>query len=96
MNDVINDGQCGICGEGGEVFYLPIYPVGSEGVVVCLQCRIDLTEVVRAMMRVGGKQRLLGFLSARRGVVSLPLPSGPLPPPSPDIMPPLGREAHDA
>jgi len=59
------NGKCGICGDEGEVFYLPIYVIGSEGITVCLQCRIDIGDFIRSMMRVGQSRRMEGAAMGR-------------------------------
>jgi len=37
--------------------YLPLYAIGSEGIVVCLLCRIALTECAKNMKSAAGRSR---------------------------------------
>jgi hypothetical protein len=50
--------ECNVCGSREEVERLPIYIMGSEGVDLCLHCRLTVTEVVRGMLSVAGRRRL--------------------------------------
>ena len=56
MTTPIN-GECAICGERGQVFDMPLYVLGSEGLRVCLDCRIALADVAYAMMRATHRRR---------------------------------------
>jgi len=60
---------CSICrdkvGKDGEMIYLSLYCSGSEGIDVCLSCRIALTEYARSMMRIAGKCFFNGYRAAR-------------------------------
>jgi hypothetical protein len=40
---------CYLCDDDNEVQHLPLYVNGSEGVMLCLQCRMVLTELVSRM-----------------------------------------------
>lgn len=40
---------CYLCDDDTEVMHLPLYVHGSEGVLLCLRCRMILTELVRSM-----------------------------------------------
>ena len=54
--------QCGICPKQymrEDMTHLPIYVVGSEGIMVCLECRMLITEYVRGLRQLSGKVRLL-------------------------------------
>ena len=46
--------KCSLCfGESNEdMKHLPLYLNGSEGIIICTECRIVLTEVAKAMRRV--------------------------------------------
>lgn len=50
--------KCMACDNDKEVQYLPIYAFGSEGVNLCLQCRIVLSTVVRGMVSLGQRKLL--------------------------------------
>lgn len=60
-------GTCKICGcDSPETLDLPLYTVGSEGTPACLQCRLALTDMARAMMQVAAKARKQGYLAAKQ------------------------------
>lgn len=49
-------GDCTICRQhSDELTHLSLYVIGSEGIVVCLQCRIDLAHVAEAMRNTAGR-----------------------------------------
>lgn len=58
--------ECDICGSTSEVHHLPIYANGSEGVEVCISCRIVLTEVVRGMTRACVRARVKDRLKRKQ------------------------------
>ena len=52
----VMEGNCRICGEhDDECIHLNLYVNGSEGIWVCLSCRIDLTNTARSMQSVAGR-----------------------------------------
>ena len=56
--------NCRICGQHDEeCTHLNLYVNGSEGIWVCLKCRITLTETARAMQSLAGRVELY----SRRG-----------------------------
>jgi hypothetical protein len=60
---------CGICTKEclrEDLTYLALYVVGSEGSHVCLECRMLLTEHVRALKSVVTKSKMLGVKIGRR------------------------------
>ena len=58
--------MCDICGqECKELMHLPLYVFGSEGIMVCLNCRIAITEYVRRMRSVASVARKQGFLAGK-------------------------------
>jgi hypothetical protein len=60
---------CGICTKEclrEDLTYLALYIVGSEGLHVCLECRMILTEYVRNLKSVVAKAKLLGVKIGRR------------------------------
>ena len=59
MSKTICDG-CGreeIIGEEGNL-HLPLYVRGSEGVYLCLTCRVALTNIVRHWFHIIGSVKL--------------------------------------
>lgn len=51
--------ECGICRSNeDDVEHLNLYVEGSEGVWVCLSCRIALTEIARRMKSLVNKTYL--------------------------------------
>lgn len=52
-------GMCMICDtETDDIIHLPLYVIGSEGLWVCLKCRIILTEFVRGLMQTAARTKL--------------------------------------
>ena len=52
-------GICTLCGcESDELTWLELYVIGSEGVHVCLSCRMLLTRMAEGMKCIGSKVRL--------------------------------------
>lgn len=67
---------CSICRKVcDDAKHLPLYAFGSEGVVVCLPCRITLTEVVRGMrsacQRSKSRGAPNGYSGRGRGMTTL-------------------------
>jgi len=61
--------KCTLCGvEEEEMKHLPLYVTGSEGITVCLHCRIILTEVAKGLMENSKmvKMRTMKMITARR------------------------------
>lgn len=48
---------CDLCGHTGhkDFKHLPLYVIGSEGIMVCLACRIALTGMASAMRSAQGR-----------------------------------------
>ena len=60
--------SCRVCGaetKTEDITHLKIYVTGSEGVDVCLICRMTLTEVLRGMMAANLRGRKQGYLAAK-------------------------------
>jgi len=58
---------CDLClSSSEEIKHLPLYTHGSEGINVCLQCRIILTEVARGLRSVSGKARMRAYKDAKK------------------------------
>jgi hypothetical protein len=62
--------RCSICDagctDGDDPKHLQLYCNGSEGITVCLDCRMTLTEVARGMMRVAHASRMAGYKACKR------------------------------
>ena len=58
--------NCSICNSDDHVSHLDLYIIGSEGVYVCLPCRIVLSDLVRGMMQVATKSRKYGYLACKK------------------------------
>jgi len=61
--------RCGICMEDHEredMTHLKLYVKGSEGLLVCLSCRIALTNVARAMREAAGRAWHKEWMKKRR------------------------------
>ena len=55
---------CTLCGKVvpyDEVTHLNLYVIGSEGIKVCLSCRMVLTKVAEGIMRLSGETRMAGY-----------------------------------
>jgi len=53
--------RCDICGSiepDDQITHLSLYVTGSEGVDVCLACRMVLTAVARGMQAAGTRREL--------------------------------------
>lgn len=59
-------GECTLCGDEHEVFYLDLYVIGSEGIWICLSCRIILTNVARGIRSTAGRVKRDAMLEYRR------------------------------
>lgn len=58
---------CDICREkSDDAIHLPLYVSGSEGIVVCLSCRIVLTKVAEGMKHSATKAYMQGFKHSKR------------------------------
>ena len=69
---------CDICNqECKDPVHLPIYVIGSEGVKVCLNCRIALAEYIRQLRSVASIARKQGYKAGRDS-------NSPIPNPTPD------------
>jgi len=54
--------KCSICGsEVEDVTHLPLYVIGSEGIVVCLPCRIALSKVAEGMMNAATRSKMQAY-----------------------------------
>ena len=63
---------CSICfSEVGETRHLPIYITGSEGVELCTNCKIDLTEHLRQLRNVALRSKLQAFKSIKKDINTL-------------------------
>ena len=62
----MTEGQCHICGTKGEVWYLPIFWRGSEGLSVCHDCRMAITETIRRFADVSNRTRKAVYLKEKR------------------------------
>jgi len=57
--------RCTICSNEGETTYLELYVIGSEGINVCLSCRIALVEFAKRMMHACGDSFKKGYYQGR-------------------------------
>ena len=61
--------RCTLCGTEGpekDAKFLPLYVIGSEGVKVCAECRVALTDCAKHLMRVAGKCRMAGYKACKQ------------------------------
>lgn len=60
--------RCSVCWQdckAEEAKHLSLYCNGSEGITVCPDCRMALTEAARGMMRLASKCRMAGHRAAK-------------------------------
>ena len=60
--------RCSICWQdckADDAKHLALYCNGSEGITVCLDCRMALAEAARGMMRLASKCRMAGHRAAK-------------------------------
>ena len=51
--------ECTLCDDNtADLTHLPLYVIGSEGIEVCLQCRIILTNVAKGIMETSTKVKM--------------------------------------
>lgn len=61
--------RCGICTKDyqrEDLTYLSLYIIGSEGLHVCLECRLILTGYVRTLKSLVAKSKMLGVAIGRK------------------------------
>ncbi len=59
--------RCSLCHtDTNDGYHLPLYVIGSEGVICCLRCRIILTDVARGMMMTASRARIAGYKAAKQ------------------------------
>lgn len=51
--------SCTLCNNNeDETVHLPLYVIGSEGIEVCLHCRIILSNVAKGIMQTSGRVKM--------------------------------------
>lgn len=62
---------CGRAGvlDDGDIRHMPLYVHGSEGVMLCLECRMILTNTVRHWLQLRAMARM-EFEKEKRGIAS--------------------------
>ena len=56
--DVVMD-ECYICGAPDDVIHFKeLYPLGSEGCNLCIECRVTITSLIRKMASAAGRRSL--------------------------------------
>ena len=61
---------CSLCGiDSGETTHLSLYVRGSEGIHVCLDCRIALTEHASQMLKLRTR---VSFYQKRKEIENAP------------------------
>ena len=59
--------SCSLCGaDSPETIYLPLFVLGSEGIEVCLPCRIALTATANAIRVAANTGRKAGYIACNR------------------------------
>lgn len=60
-------GDCTLCGqEDEELTHLDLYVIGSEGIKVCLSCRMILTTVAREIQASTNRAYLRGLRKGKK------------------------------
>lgn len=58
--------QCMVCwAEDKENRHVNLYPIGSEGLIVCHNCEIIIVGFVRSLMLINTKGRKQGYKNAK-------------------------------
>lgn len=57
--------DCHCCGSQPSR-HVNLYTSGSEGVMLCCRCNIAVTNMVQAMIGIGGTAKMAGFKMAKR------------------------------
>ena len=57
--------NCSICECEDEVKHLDLYVFGSEGVCLCLNCRITITELLRKMSNMASRIKFEAFKTSK-------------------------------
>ena len=59
--------QCTLCGKfDEEAIHLPLYVMGSEGIIVCKSCQINLTKFARALMETSTRVKMQTLKDAKK------------------------------
>ena len=56
---------CTVCQEETECKHLSLYTIGSEGTWICNSCELATVEFLRALIRIAGKSRKIGYANAK-------------------------------
>ena len=59
---------CHTNSDSDEIKHLPLYVFGSEGINVCLQCRIILTSVASGLRSTANKAYKNGYLNRKNTI----------------------------
>lgn len=60
-----HEGGCRICGEKDTVRRINLYYSGSEGLMICETCEMNLVEHVRGMVLIAGIARKAGYKACK-------------------------------
>ena len=59
-------GKCSLCRDpSDELEHLSLYVIGTEGIWVCLPCRIVLTKLAGAIRSASNRAHKVGWLSGK-------------------------------
>jgi hypothetical protein len=57
---------CTVCRNNAECEHFDLYVIGSEGVWLCLPCRIEVTEFIGRQMAEHGRAKVQAVLERKR------------------------------
>ena len=54
---------CTLCGKPTteDATHLELYVIGSEGITVCINCKLVLTKLAEGIMHIAGASRMAGY-----------------------------------
>lgn len=64
MKDIFT--KCTVCRNEVECEHFDLYVLGSEGVWLCLPCRIEVTEFIHQRMSIYGRAKVRSVLERKR------------------------------
>ena len=67
MNEDHEPGRCHCCHENTMVRWKNIYHMGSEGLVICMPCEMEIVNLVRRLSREAAIRKIREIHRKKRG-----------------------------